>query len=464
MVIMKNIIKNIFVAFSALVAFTACNDDNVSDLRLDGDCAVTALSADDYEGVIDATEKTITVRVPETYATESMTITRLDVSVGAESSIRQGDVFNLSMPQTMHVTNGDVYMDWTIITKRDEAKILSFKLNDTYTGIINEDDKTISVFVPDNLDLKTLVPTIVCSDNAEISPMSGVATDFTQPVQYTVTNNTAQSIYTVTVTAIGKPEAIYVGLASSMEQLNPEEQAACKWMLANIPNSLYASFADIKAGTVDISECKVMWWHFHKDGGVDGKAAFELAAPEAVDAAVKLRDYYNNGGSFLFTRYATNMPAFLGAVANEGCPNNCWGQNESDAETVSGPWSFFIQGHTDHALYQNLLMNSSEPNAVYTCDAGYRITNSTAQWHIGSDWGGYPTTADWRTQTGGIDLGYGGDGAIVAWEFPANGTRGGILCIGSGCYDWYSVDDVTEHYHANVATMTQNAFNYLMNK
>ena len=109
-------------------------------------------------------------------------------------------------------------------------------------------------------------------------------------------------------------------------------------------------------------------------------------------------------------------------------------------------------------------MNSSEPNAVYTCDAGYRITNSTAQWHIGSDWGGYPTTADWRTQTGGIDLGYGGDGAIVAWEFPANGTRGGILCIGSGCYDWYSVDDVTEHYHANVATMKQNAFNYLMNK
>ena len=44
---MKSIIKNIFVAFSALVAFTACNDDNVSDLRLDGDCAVTALSADD---------------------------------------------------------------------------------------------------------------------------------------------------------------------------------------------------------------------------------------------------------------------------------------------------------------------------------------------------------------------------------------------------------------------------------
>ena len=121
---MKSIIKNIFVAFSALVAFTACNDDNVSDLRLDGDCAVTALSADDYEGVIDATEKTITVRVPETYTTESMTITRLEMSAGAESSIRQGDVLNLSMPQTMHVTNGDVYMDWTIITKRDEAKIL----------------------------------------------------------------------------------------------------------------------------------------------------------------------------------------------------------------------------------------------------------------------------------------------------------------------------------------------------
>ena len=110
-------------------------------------------------------------------------------------------------------------------------------------------------------------------------------------------------------------------------------------------------------------------------------------------------------------------------------------------------------------------MKDGDANAVYTCDAGYRITNSTAQWHIGSDWGGYADYATWRSKTGATDLAYGGDGAIVAWEFPAANGHGGILCIGSGCYDWYSVAPLSEEgYHANVARMAKNAFNYLMNK
>ena len=100
---------------------------------------------------------------------------------------------------------------------------------------------------------------------------------------------------------------------------------------------------------------------------------------------------------------------------------------------------------------------------VYTFDTGYRTTNSTAQWHIGSDWGGYATLDDWRALHGGIDLGYGGDGAVVVWEYPANAAGGRILCIGSGTYDWYAegVDDSADQYHGNVAAMTLNAINYL---
>lgn len=459
---MKTLYYNIL-ALVALFAMAACSDDNVSDLKLNGDCSIESLSVDGYEGTIDLSSRSVTVRVPEVYDVTSMTVDGIKISDGAECDVKSGDRLNLSAPKVAHVSNGDVYLDWTIYVKHDEAKILSFKINGTYTGIIDETAKTISVFVPAGTSLTALTPTITYSDNATISPLSGVAADFTNPVEYTVTNNTAQSVYTVTVTAIDKPSAVYVGLASSMDGLNIEEQTACKWMLENVQNSLYASFADIKNGTVDLSECKVIWWHFHKDGGVDGKTAFETAAGDALDAVVKLKDYYNNGGAFLFTRYATNMPAELGAVANDACPNNCWGQVETEAETVSSPWSFYITGHTDHVLFQDLVAGD-DPSQVYTCDSGYRITNSTAQWHIGSDWGGYATTADWRSETGGVDLAYGGDGAIVAWEFPASGSKGGIVCIGSGCYDWYSVDIVEEHYHQNIALMTMNAFNYLMNK
>ncbi len=448
----------------AILALTACSDDNVSDLNLSGSCSITELALDNYDGTIDKTTRTITVRVPETYDISQMSVTKLSLSEGAKSNVNVNDKLNMSAPQAIHVTNGDVFLDWTIKAQRDEAKITSFKINDTYVGTINEDSKTIMVYVPASLDITSLTPSITYSENATISPASGIVTDFTHPVTYTVSNNTANSTYTVTVQQIDKPQALYVGLAQSMSELNPEEQTACKWMLENIPNSLYASFTDIKNGSIDLSECKVIWWHFHKDGGVDGKDAFEKAAPEALEALPQLKDFYKNGGSFLFTRYATNMPGELGIAKNGGVPNNCWGQVEADAETCGGPWDFKMTGHTTHALYQNLVKGDDD-NSVYTTDKDYRITNSTAQWHIGSDWGGYADYAVWREATGGIDLGYGGDGAIVVWEFPAEGTSGKTLCIGSGCYDWYSVNEnYTKKFHENIAIMTKNAFNYLMNK
>ena len=456
--------KKILFMLMAILALTACSDDNVSDLNLSGGCSITELTLDNYDGTIDKTTRTITVRVPETYDISHMSVTKLSLSDGAKSNVNVNDQLNMSVPQAVHVTNGDVSLDWTIKAQRDEAKITSFKINDTYVGTINEDTKTIMVYVPASLDIKSLTPTIAYSENATISPASGIATDFTNPVTYTVNNNTASNTYTVTVKQIDKPQALYVGLAQSMDELNIEEKTACNWMLQNVPNSLYASFTDIKNGSIDLSECKVIWWHFHKDGGVDGKDAFEKAAPEALEAIPQLKDFYKNGGSFLFTRYATNMPGELGIAKNGGVPNNCWGQVEADAETCGDPWDFKMTGHTDHALYQNLVKGDDD-NSVYTTDKDYRITNSVAQWHIGSDWGGYADYAAWREATGGIDLGYGGDGAIVVWEFPAEGTSGKTLCIGSGCYDWYSVNEnYTEKFHKNIAIMTQNAFNYLMNK
>lgn len=209
-------------------------------------------------------------------------------------------------------------------------------------------------------------------------------------------------------------------------------------MLNNIANSQYISFEDVQAGRVDLSECEIMWWHLHIDGGIDNMDKFEKAAPAAINALVKMKDLYNNGMNLLLTRYATYYAAKLGATLDGNNPNNCWGQSEESGEIVGGAWNFFIQGHESHALYQNLVMNSGETDKVYTFDTGYRTTNSTAQWHIGSDWGGYTTNEVWRTNHGGVDLGYGGDGAIVAWEYLSEGSRGGIVCIGSGCYDWYA--------------------------
>lgn len=204
-------------------------------------------------------------------------------------------------------------------------------------------------------------------------------------------------------------------------------------MMSNVEGTLYASFADIHAGSVDLSECKIMWWHYHKDGGVDGHDQFVANAPEALEAKNEIRAFYENGGALFLTRYATNLPSFIGTTGDDEwtTPNNCWGQDEDKAELCGGPWDFKIYGgQNNHPLYAGLIAGD-DPNAVYCTDAGYHITNSTAQYHIGTDWGDYPNHTAWETRTKGTILGVGGDGAVVAWEYPAKDGKGGIICIGS---------------------------------
>lgn len=127
-----------------ILALTACSEDNVSDLQLTGGCSVTELALDDYEGTVDKAARTITVRVPETYDISQMTLSKLTLSDGAVCDAKVGDKMNMLLAQTLRVKNGDVFLDWTLVAKRDEAKILSFKVNGIYTGVINESSKTIN--------------------------------------------------------------------------------------------------------------------------------------------------------------------------------------------------------------------------------------------------------------------------------------------------------------------------------
>lgn len=451
--------KSLIYLFALLIGFTACQKQN-STLVLDGDCNIIALTLDEkYSGTIDLKKRTVVVGIPETYSEEQMTVTGLELSAGATADIKVGDRLNLTTPRTIRVTNGSVYLEYTLNVKHDEARILAFVINGESTGVINENLHTITVQVPEETNLSHLTPTVTVTEGATVTPASGVPCDFTNPVDFTVTCGSATTVYTVTVKPMGKPKVLYAGLAATQQQLNIEEQTACAWLLSTFEGAQYASFADLASNKVDLSECKVIWWHLHKDGGIDGKGQFETNAAEALLATDILKAYYQAGGSLLLTRYATYLPAYLGE--KDCVPNNCWGQNEDNAETINEPWSFGIEGKTDHALWQNLVMKSDEPERVFTCDKGYRITNSTAQYHIGTDWGGYSDYADWRTKTGAVEIAY-GDKAIVAWEYPATSSKGGIVCIGSGCYDWYTIaEGVTEYYHENVAKMTENAINYL---
>ena len=208
---MKTKIFNIIGVICMLCGFAACSDDNVSDLQLSGDCMVEAFALDNYQGNIDLASRSIVVRLPEVYETSAMKVTQLSLSNGSACNVQQGETLNMDAAKVLHVTNGDVYLDWTVSVLHDEARITQFVINDIYMGTIDQTTKTITVYVPASIGLTNLVPTITYSANATITPASGVAQDFSQPVIYKVTNNSAESTYTVKVIAIDKPSALFVG-------------------------------------------------------------------------------------------------------------------------------------------------------------------------------------------------------------------------------------------------------------
>jgi hypothetical protein len=456
---------------SALCILNACRTDR-TQMQLDGECEIVALSMDDFDAVLDSATATAKVMLPKGYSRDALTLTRLEVSEGATANYAVGQVFNLHEAKRIVVINGDVRRNWTLCAFNEEAEITYFDLNGLYPGIINQDTKTIVVTVPAGVSVSSMRPTIITSEGATVEPQSGVLLNFENPVVFTVTSEHLVNQYTVTVKQVGNPKALFVGNAASMDQLQPEEQAACTWMMTHIDEALYASLEEVRTGKYKLDECRIIFWHMHATVNIDNLSKFEANAPQAVAAVPAIQAYLNAGGNLLLTRYATFLPAYLsigGQPATNKCPNNCWpGAKETEPEITKEAWGFSCKGHTGHPMFQNLL-GDGDAEKVFTCDAGYGITNTTCQYRYGVDpatgepgWWGLRDLDAFRTATGAVELAISGDPAVVVWEFPKNASCGGIICIGSGAYDWYNAGGTYTGYHKNVETMTLNAINYLI--
>jgi len=165
--------------------------------------------------IIDATTHTVigevargtdlTALVPTVTVSDGATISPL-------SNVAQSFVSDVIY--TVTAENGTTTQDWTVaISARlnDETDILSFDFQNIEEEelIIDASSSNISITVPEDVDVSALIPSIEVSEGATISPMSGIAQSFVDPVSYTVTaeNGVDDQIWTVTVLEILSTDA-----------------------------------------------------------------------------------------------------------------------------------------------------------------------------------------------------------------------------------------------------------------
>ena len=157
---MKTYISKLYLLCLTLFLFvmSACDNKDDSNLSLQGDTFINKLVLDDeYEGVIDNVNASIAVEVPFDYSTKSMTVSQLELSEGADATVKVGDKLNFSLPQSVRVSNGDAFFDYVINVKKHEAKISSLTLNSIFNGIIDEETATIKVYVTTDTNLLNIV-------------------------------------------------------------------------------------------------------------------------------------------------------------------------------------------------------------------------------------------------------------------------------------------------------------------
>ncbi|MCX6759617.1 MAG: hypothetical protein NT012_03595 [Candidatus Nealsonbacteria bacterium] len=174
------------------------------------DKAITAFTVPDQVGTTTINESAKTIALTMPYGT---VVTALvpTITIAGElvrpASLTQTDFTN---PVTYTVTAADSLTQAYIVTvtvAANPAKVITaFTILDQVgTTTINESAKTIALAMPYGTVVTALVPTITIT-GASVSPLSGVANDFTTSSIYTVTAADASTQgYTVTVTVNPAP-------------------------------------------------------------------------------------------------------------------------------------------------------------------------------------------------------------------------------------------------------------------
>ena len=193
---------------AAMLFMNACDIEDEPYIQgAEDEKMILKFEVDDVIGSIDESSKVVVLDFPAgtdvTHMTPNIVVSTY-ASIDPESGVPQD--FTNPVYYTVTAMNGTTaqYMVEAVVHDADnEKRILSFTI-DSVEGDINEIGKTVTLTMDEGTDVTQLVPTIVVSEGATVSPASGEVQDFTTPVEYTVTAlNGTTATYMVTVIVLG---------------------------------------------------------------------------------------------------------------------------------------------------------------------------------------------------------------------------------------------------------------------
>jgi hypothetical protein len=454
-----NLYKAVFLFIGLALLWAGCNKDKTTAFNVNAEVQVKSFVINGVAGTIDSKAGEITVDLP--FGTDVSALKpAIQLPAGASISPAANEIMNFTGDVSYRSTNGNVYHDYKVIVKIIPP-LTSFSINGV-KGTINNEEKTVSVILPDGTDLSGLKPTLEMPQGIQASPGSGVAQDFSRPVSYTLSSGSKSAVYTVNVISNSVSEYAFLGLAGTRAGItNPDEKAAADWFFATYPTADYISFQSIEGGR-RLSNYKVIWWH---DDAAQDLPAAALTAP--VISALKA--YRAAGGGLLLTTYAARYVEALGVVPSGRGPNNVFGDFGDTAgflETGNN-WGISFKTRENHPIFQGV--ETYEPGKAWLLQKGTWRKNHTAWWYV-NEWGGYGNGAGWREQTGGINLASENwddtlDGRVGIAEWPSTTGAGNVVIIAFGAYDWYSEPlgggSTSNLYLTNIKKITKNAIDYI---
>ncbi len=455
---MKTILNTLYILLAVTAAYTVagCSDDNSSDLRLGGEARVEAITVSGYEGVVEHSSRTIEVNLPTGTDLTALTVDAITLSEGATCDYPAGTRFNATVPRAIRVTNGDIYADYTLRAAHDNVEFLTFTLDNKYSGTIDNDARTILVFVPLDTDVTAMQASFTVTKGSTVDPESGSVIDFSRPATFTATLRTATVKYTVTVIKdeISQAPKAFVGIAANVDALGDEAKVACRWMLDNVPNSRYISLQEILDGTVRLDDYNMIWCHFDW-----------LDWPGLMwDTRDIFNSYWLHGGAILASRDGARYINDVWRIArDQQSPNNMFGGE--NYETLADNLGFTVTGHENHPLFAGI--ETDADGRILLLAKGCSNSGRTLQW--GADWDPYGSMQGWEERTGAKALASAHDYDInrvtiaefEPYEALKGFTSGRVITIGTPAYEWYDRNNAANPYRDNMITLTKNAINYL---